>query len=195
MKLISTALYDKLMQMHNRDYIEDKYETENVLESNLPDEFKVSLFQEAKRNNLKHQNVEKARPLPVKLDTKKQEEEIDTSATPPVPPPLPPVTLTPEQKIAEYLATRNIRPNKSSEVVIDGKTIHASNFELSLKELRDARKRKSHGTGSIIQALAPHVNEIPLGVFSAGIIKAMRRKQTGTGINATNHKKINWKTF
>lgn len=64
MKLIPASLYEKLMKLQTEGL--QSIPEEPILDSMLPDEVKITLYQEQKRNENKYNQIKKETPLLVK---------------------------------------------------------------------------------------------------------------------------------
>lgn len=173
---------------------------DSILKSNLPDDLKIKLYQEAKRIMVNQVNEMKNTPLLVK--------DVNGSsrvAPPPVPPvepernlpPMPPappmstsylddfsvddasmVPLPDEDdlEVEAFLKHYNVRPDSRGNTVIDGKTIEGSQFRSVVEQLSDGRRRRSPGTNAVMHYLRNQ--QWPDSIFSRAILQAVRNVKT-----------------
>lgn len=196
MKLIPAGLYEKLMQTYKGES-QDEEKQKSVFDLDIPDELKASLFQELKRNVATKQKMEKERPLAVKDTAVEQKLLEQTTQLGKLQEKLQTPRPEPEQRIVEFLKNKGITTDEKNQVVINGKPVTGSDFERTIKELSDARKKRGLGAEGVVVHLKDDISSIPQGVFSAGIMKAMSRLKQSSNVqrNLSFDDSIPWDAY
>lgn len=169
MRLIPSSLYDHLLK---RDGLPSDEPMSTILDANIPDDLKVVLFQEQKRNENLEDKGEKEKPLRV-TEVGKEEPTILPEIPAEIPQPPPPRRHA-QTTLEDFLDSIDIRSNNRNEMVIKGRSIPGSRFARIILELSDGRRKRSKQTLEVLAYLASMVNIIPSGVFSKGIMNVMQ---------------------
>lgn len=170
-----------------------------ILESKLPDDLKIKLFQEQKRAECNTRDraelaLKMGIPLPVKKDVEIQYDQeqpiLGERGTSPMPisdenkeevPLKRKVPLSKRIKtsfdfqkasmknIASYLTSLGIRGNSDGNVYINEKLVPESNFKDLIHQLSDARVKRTVATNVVINELKKH--NVPHDIFSTRIMK------------------------
>ena len=195
-KLVSSFEYDSLMKLKESLKSNPLPITDSdILDSKtLPDDLKITFFQQQKRNEYVARKQENEKPLLVK-DVDKTTlpsapdltiavsnqptwmEQID----PPKPtPPLPPTSLDPPRfsrpqlKIIEYLKHAGVHESPDGLIMIDKTPVQDTNFERTIKELSNARLKRNSATKALIQEIAKGIQHIPAGTFTRGMMAVIK---------------------
>lgn len=205
---------------------------ESILDSKLPDDVKIKLFQDQKRIECNERDkadllLKMGAYVPPKLikDAEVQYEsttqkdsscgndadqkKMDETSSIPTPPPLPsstttttttrkrktpPVDLTCStefqkqsmRKIARFLSECGITGNDKGQVLINNKAVPGADYVTTIRQLADARMRRSESTMQIVGTLQKF--DIPEGVFSTTIMNLFSK-------NASDDKSVKWDAF
>lgn len=108
-KLIPLSLYNTLMRQ--RDAIPSVPPADNILDTNLPDDVKVSLFQEIKRNQNTRNKLERKKPILVKdVQQKPAEKQTEIKVSEPK-------YSRAQLKIVDFLKSINIVRNEKMRLI------------------------------------------------------------------------------
>lgn len=203
----------------------------NILDSKLPDDVKIKLFQDQKRIECNERdNADMVLKMngvaPSKLvkdaeiqcqtmdsvtgtDTQIQTE-VDTIPSPPPKPPTPTKNLTtlsrkrknpPSEsvefqkqnmrKVARFLSDCGIRGNEKGEVSINSKILPDADYVSMIRQLSDARMKRSESTTRVINELQKF--KIPVDVFPSTIMNIICKKSMPV-CNAKNES-VKWDAF
>jgi len=228
MKLIPAALYDRLMAQHSQGPSLPTGSTETspsqLLDSNIPDEIKAKLYHEMKRNQHNSEIAAENSPLLVKMkeafkvptdDTHDKviatyDSDNNESFTTPPSTPVKLNSKTPEnwpkasaKNITGFLTLSKITSNENGELVLNGNHVPGSNFKQVVKQLSDARFKKSAGYNDVIQYLT--TRDLPFGMFSKTVLKDInkaaasvskkRLKRTQSPDFFSDENEITWESF
>lgn len=181
----------------NLDHPEDN---NDILSTNLPDELKISLYQEAKRNENRERKIKKDTPILVKnIREEPSTNEVNEIGEP--------ASISYEfnphqQRVAAYLNSIGVKNNEKNELVLAGTEYPGTNYETMVHELTDARKRRSDASG-VVMSYLKKLPTLPKGVFSFGMMRAIRMWTVTPENNQSPAKKItprrnlfdNWSTL
>ncbi len=203
-RLIPEKEYERL-----KSSMEPVINDNNILESKLPDDVKIKLFQEQKRVECNTRDraeliAKIGYPMPVKKDVEIQhdqpmmgergtspipmnedEEDVSIKRKIPIRKKLKPsmdFNKPNLQNIASYLKSVGIRGNGDGNVFIDDKLVPESDYKTMIRQLSDARIKRSAGTNVIINELRKH--NVPNELFSVRIMREIGKpnvSQSGDG--------------
>lgn len=206
---------------------------DNILDSKLPDDVKIKLFQDQKRIECNERDKSDmtlkmsgfvppkvVKDVEIQHETKESVCEVQTEPetiitssipTPPPPPPTPlkdatvisrkrkdpPIDRTDEfekqsmRKVARFLSECGIRGNEKGQVSINNKILPDADYLSLIRQLSDARCKRSDSTNTVINELQKF--KIPTGVFSPSIMNILCKKS----MHVSNDKieSVKWDTF
>lgn len=227
-RLITEREYDRWQEQRDKS---DPDQTQNVIDSKLPDDIKMKFLQDINRREcyeddkakqlikmgapstsikmvdagVQHAEERSASPIPtVQTNSTStstcttQDQEEPSKSTKRKADVVEDVTEIPSTskkdtaefekrnmiKIAKYLSTLGIGGNKEGLLVIKSKAIEGSNFVSVIRQMTDARCRRSKYTTQVMDILRKL--ELPDGIFSAGImniIKGPSSSKCNTSVN------------
>lgn len=213
-----------------------------ILDSKLPDDVKIKLFQDQKRIECNERDkadlmLKMGAFLPPKIikdaevqyelndnnnmmdfacGTDSDEKDLSGTANIPVPPPLPitPVVMSSSssrkrkdppvdstktsgfqknnmKKIARFLAECGINGNAQGQVLNKNKLVEDADYVTLIRQLTDARVKRSESTMKIINELQKF--NVPQGVFSASIMNLISNKSMN--VSDAQNSSVKWDAF
>lgn len=198
MKLISAALYDRLMTSVVTKHhpltgaTSSTDDAGHVLDSDLPTDIKAKLFHEIKRSQHAYKAEQDNTPVLVKVKESKKEESTPTSTkenidTTPSPPTSPNSKRrktaaksikwneASSNRMIGFLESYKITLNADGGVNINGRDIPNSNYKFLVRSLSDARYKKPDGYSDVIEYLAKQ--HVPVGSVSPTLLKEIMAVQ------------------
>lgn len=174
MKLIPLALYESLMKQLEEGRMP---QVNSILDAPIADDLKISLFGEHKRNENREMQLQRDRPVLVKnvnegvpIDQSQRESASPSQAGEPVRKQKEDATT----RITNYLRTVGVKPSDDKgEIEMQGVAFPLTVFNHAVKQLTNAKFTRDRGTILLMKYLQS-LPEIPQGIFSKGIMKAIK---------------------
>lgn len=195
---------------------------DGILDSKLPDDLKIKLFQDQKRvecnerdraemvNRMgapltfkKDVEVQHAEPQaeigtsPMKHNVEENNQREETPLKHKSPKRLKSSSSSPDfqkesmQRIARFLATCGIKGNKQGSLFIDDKMVPESDYVATIRQLSDARVKRTAATNIVINALKKHA--VPDNMFSARIMNEFMKSNVNASSDVSSP--IQWSSF